>query len=275
MGNHVAISALLSVYIGTDPNDLDRCLASLAGQTRMPDEVVVLYDGPVQDGIDTVVLHYQSILKIRHFRFAKNRGLGPALNDGVGICRGKYIARVDTDDVSLPSRLQTQLDFLDNHPHVWVVGGILEENYLWGSGARIRLRRLPGNEDDLMRYAKTRNPLNHQTVMMRREKVLSVGNYIGFPWFEDYHLWVRIMVSGGKLSNINEVLASTSVARGYFVRRGGWEYSKSEISLANYFRSIGFLTLPEVVMFLVLRIPPRIMPNRVRTWLYFQCLRSR
>jgi amylovoran biosynthesis glycosyltransferase AmsE len=271
----LGISALLSAYIGTRPEELEECLQSIHAQTLHADEVVLLFDGPVKGMVREIVSQYRETLNIRNIVFPTQRGLGLALRDGVQACQFDYIARVDTDDVSVPTRFQVQVEFMESHPQISVVGGALAERYVWGSKEHVRVRRLPAKPAELKRYALYRNPLNHQTVLMRRQDVVAAGNYVHCPWFEDYHLWARILASGGKVANLDAVLASTAVEADYFRRRGGLDYLKAEINLIGHFNTMQFQSRAQSLRFLLPRVPARLLPVKFRAWCYFQILRDR
>ena len=92
-------------------------------------------------------------------------------------------------------------------------------------------------------------------------------------WFEDYHLWSRMILAGHQMANLPDVLVDTNVDSGYFVRRGGLEYVKSELALARYFRATGFHTPIQNVQFILSRIGLRVLPMPLRKIVYRRFLR--
>jgi glycosyltransferase involved in cell wall biosynthesis len=269
------ISALCSIYAGTTSKDLYAALQSIAKQTRQPDETVAVLDGPVSAETLSVLDEFIERLQIRVVPFKQQRGLGFALRDGVLACSGECIARFDTDDEYPEFRFAIQEKFLEDHPDVSVVGGFLEEKFSDISHKKMitKIRRLPLEFDAVAFYAKRRNPLNHQTVMLRRADVLASGNYQDCAGFEDYHLWARMLQAGYRISNLDAVLASTEVAGDYFARRGGRQYSRSEYFFAGEMRRIGFHSWSQSLFFLTTRTPFRIVPTRIREWSYSHFLR--
>jgi glycosyltransferase involved in cell wall biosynthesis len=269
------ISALCSIYAGTTSKDLFAALQSIAKQTRQPDETVAVLDGPVSAETLVVLDEFMERLQIRVVPFKQQRGLGFALRDGVLACSGECIARFDTDDEYPEFRFAIQEKFLEDHPDVSVVGGFLEEKFSDIDHKRMitKIRRLPLEFDAVALYAKRRNPLNHQTVMMRRADVLRSGNYQDCRGFEDYHLWARMLKHGSRLQNLNNVLASTLVSPDYFSRRGGKRYFASEYVFAKEMRRVKFHSWIDSVLFLAIRTPFRLVPNRIREWSYSKFLR--
>ena len=123
----MGLSVLASIYEGTDSKELSKCFDSLEAQTLPADEIVLVIDGPITSPVRVCVDRYSAILPIRILEFSQNRGLGPALHDGLLACSHDLIARVDTDDQSLPARFETQVRFLQQASLVSVVGGMMRE----------------------------------------------------------------------------------------------------------------------------------------------------
>ena len=159
------VTALLSAYHGTVPDQLAEALQSLAEQTRPADEVVVVFDGPVADGVEGVVEKYGA----RVVRCAENRGAGPALQAALETIDSEFVAQLDSDDKAFPQRIERQLEFLQQHPEVSVVGTAVQEFDGERTGG---IRRLPEHP---AHYAKMNSPMNHPSVMYRTAEVKAVG----------------------------------------------------------------------------------------------------
>ena len=109
--------------------------------------------------------------------------------------------------------------------------------------------------------------------MFRKETVLSAGNYRSGQ-LEDYDLWVRILLAGGTIANIPEVLVKMRSGEDLYGRRGGVNYLFEEIKLFRRFWSWGFISLLTLVMALCIRIPVRLAPTSLRKRLYERRLRT-
>ncbi|MGI9317392.1 MAG: glycosyltransferase, partial [bacterium] len=252
---HMEISVLMSVYIHTDPGELTECLESIQKQTLPASQIVIVLDGPVQTEVKKILYsfkeHHDHLVEM--IEFTLNRGLGAALADGLNACHHELIARVDTDDRNLPSRFEVQHRYFTRSPEVSVVGGLLEEEDGNAKNRQSLIRFVPRESNKIIEYARYRNPMNHPTVMFKRSDVLSVGNYQTMLWFEDYHLWARMILGGFLLGNIDQVFVQTQADKNYFSRRGGLRYLKQELRLASEFRRIGFHNMFQSLYFVVSR----------------------
>ena len=219
----MAFSVLMSVYAKEKPEYLEKSLLSVINQTLPPDEIVLIEDGPLTEGLHAVIDRIRTQYGgLRTYRFKENVKLGRALAKGVELCTHELIARMDSDDIALETRFEVQKKFMDMHPEISVVGSYVEEFCEDSSYSKVKVMPMHGQEID--RYARYRNPLNHMTVMFRKEAVLSAGNYRHFPLLEDYDLWLRMMSKGYEFSNIAEVLVRARTDAGIYDRRGGRYY---------------------------------------------------
>lgn len=157
-----------------------------------------------------------------------NRGLGKALNEGLKYCSHELVARMDTDDIAMPERFEKQLAVFKKYPDIDVVGAWINE--FEDNVSNIKsVRKLPELPDDIRQFAKRRNPINHPVVMFRKSAVLAAGGYRHFPLFEDYYLWIRMLMNGAKFYNIQESLLYFRFSSEMFKRRGGWKYMINEL----------------------------------------------
>ncbi len=267
-------SVLMSIYSKSRPDDLSACLESIAMQSLQPAEVVIIYDGPVATETDACVNDYASRLPIKTIIFSENRGLGAALRDGIEHCENEIIARMDTDCVCCPGRFEKQHALITSHNDVSVIGGIIREHLEDQTERQVVERQLPESSSAIARWARYRNPLNHPTVMYRKQAVLEAGNYVPIDLFEDYYLWARMLTAGFKFLNLPVVLVETTVDDAFFRRRAGWSYLCVELRLAQLLRRAGFHNLWDTLRFVVTRAPTRLMPRSALAWLYRYSLRK-
>jgi glycosyltransferase involved in cell wall biosynthesis len=264
----------MSIHGETRASEIERCLSSLARQTLPAAEVILVRDGPVDSSVERSIGVYESMIPFRHVHFPRNRGLGPALRDGLKACNHDLVARVDSDDWSISNRFQCQVEFLCRKSNISAVGSVMKETYNHAGKEISVVRKIPLDNASIQRVAKRRNPMNHPTVMFRKSHVLASGNYESCPLFEDYFLWAKMLTQGYILSNLPEVLVETEVDLDYFQRRGGLTYVKNELNLAQKLRKIEFLSFFETTFFLLSRIPVRLAPVFIRKYLYRILLRS-
>lgn len=266
-------SALLSLYIKENPEFLHQSLDSLFHQTLLPDEVILVEDGPLAPELEHVVSEYLArypILKV--VPLPQNQGLGKALNEGLKYCSYELIARMDTDDIAKPDRFQKQVEVFEKHPEIDVCGAWIDE-FEGDIDKIISTRKLPEWHNDIAAYAKKRNPINHPVVMFKKSAVVKAGGYQHFPLFEDYYLWVRMLMNGAKFYNIQESLLWFRFSPEMFKRRGGWGYAMKELKFQKALRAMGFISTPHYLKNVVIRLITRIIPNSWRSFIYKKLLR--
>lgn len=266
-------SVLLSLYYKERPDFLYQSLASIFDQTVIPAEVVLVKDGPLTDELEKILLGYQqrcSSLKI--VSLPQNQGLGRALNEGLKHCTYDIVARMDTDDIAKPDRFEKQLSFLETHPEIDVVGSWIDE-FEGAIDNILSIRKLPETPEELFQYGKSRNPINHPAVMFRKSAVLRSGSYQHFPLFEDYYLWVRMLMNGSKFYNIQESLLYFRTSPDMFRRRGGIKYALTEMKLQHRFYKLGYIDFCQMLKNDIVRTVVRLMPNSLRSFIYQKILR--
>jgi glycosyltransferase involved in cell wall biosynthesis len=197
------LTVLMPVYNGE--RYLKEAVESILGQTFSDFEFLIVDDGS-QDGTSAIVRAYGDE-RIRLVENGRNLGLIRTLNAGLQLARGRYVARMDADDVSLPQRLELQWRYLQRNPHVSVVGTqyrMIDENGL------VLSTRKPESRDFLISfrmYVEAYNPVCHPAVMFRTEEIRAQGGYdASFPNAEDAALWFRLNSLGVRFANIPRVL---------------------------------------------------------------------
>ncbi len=271
-------SVLLSIYFKEKPAFLDLALASLVNQTLVPDEILLIEDGPLTDElyrvIDRFQQQYPKIFKI--IKLPENKGLGNALRIGVEACTYDIIARMDSDDICLPERFEKQIAFLESRPDIAVVGANIEQFDEVPGDLKI-FRIMPVEGDALRSYSRFRSPVNHPSIVFRKAAVLDSGNYDGsILLWEDFALFIRMLKKGYKFYNIQEVLLYFRVGSGIdsIKRRSGWKYMKSEVKFASFAKEIGHLSFGAWLSYLVMKLPIRLLPPRLVLFMYNKLLRK-
>lgn len=193
------VSVLMSVYNGDQ--FLREAVESILCQSLRDLELIVIDDGSTDATAEILDDYKSKDPRVRVFH-QENAGLIESLNRGAGFARGKYIARMDADDVSLTDRLMLQVDFLDRNPEVGVVGGAIEVITKTGKSARPDRHPCADHEIKLA-LLRGDTPLVHPTVLMRKDIFVSVGGYRKVVRdAEDYDLWLRI-AECCKLANLD------------------------------------------------------------------------
>jgi glycosyltransferase involved in cell wall biosynthesis len=193
------ISVLLPVHNGMP--HLPEAVESVLGQTLKEFELLVIDDGSTDGTPD--YLRSLALPRVRYHRLTKV-GLVGALNYGLGVARAPLVARMDADDVSLPTRFEKQCAYLRRHPDCVLVGCHFEYMSLEGHCVREHSNLI---SDEAIRWQMLfTTPFVHPGVMFSRSAAAAVGNYrTEFPIAQDYDLWTR-MATQGRLANYPEKL---------------------------------------------------------------------
>lgn len=267
-------SVLMSVYAKEQPEHLVMALSSVFLQSLMPDEVVLVKDGPLPESLEDVIK--QQVMthpQLRIISLARNVGLGAALNAGLAHCSHEIVARMDSDDLCTPDRFERQVLLFAEDEKLAVVGAWIAE---FETDARNPhgMRVVPESHEQINRIARTRCPVNHPTVVFRKSFVLTVGGYNAKHLLEDYYLWARLMVAGYRFRNVQAPLVMMRTGEGLYDRRGGLKYALAEIKLFIDFYQIGFIGLIDLFRNLVTRAVVRLLPSAMRKWLYLRFART-
>lgn len=231
------ITVLMAIYAKTNIRYFKESLLSITNsQTTLPKQVVLVIDGPLSDNKLNEV---QDVIKmievpVELLSTPANQGLSAALNYGLSRITTPLIARMDDDDISVPERLQIQLDAFNKEENLAVHGGgIIEFSNEVGDGKNARI--LPEGHNDIIKFSKYRSPFNHPTVMMKADTLNRAEGYLPMGNFEDYYLWVRVLsIPDVVVSNTSEILVYMRAGEGLYQRRGNLNYLKSMIRLRNW-----------------------------------------
>ena len=268
--HHVPFSVAISVYKSDNPIFFDRALNSITeNQTITPNEIVLVVDGSVSDSLNEVISKYENkydIFKI--IRLKKNGGLGNALKIAVENATFELIARMDSDDVSLPTRFEEQLRYFQVNPEIDIVGGNITE-FIGEENNIIGQRLVPVSNEAIREYMKERCAMNHVSVMYKKTAVQNAGGYQDWFWNEDYYLWIRMWLNGAIFANTGSVLVNVRVGEEMYQRRGGSKYFESEKGLQDYMLKNKMINHSTYIKNVAKRlIIQKLMPNKLRGWVF-------
>ena len=271
---HIKFSVLMSVYKKENPQWFRLAVDSVLNQTIKPTEVLIVQDGVLTDELYTVCKEVEKDYPdvIRYLSLKENCGLGVALQKGVLACKYELIARMDTDDISVPDRFERQLKEFMANPDLCLCGGYIQE-FNDNQDEIVSMRKVPITSDEIMTYCKRRNPFNHMTVMFKKKAIVSVGNYQPYLLLEDYYLWYRMVKNRCVMKNIPYVLVYARIGNGMVDKRGGYQYFKREKSLFQKFYYDGYITRAEYIVNLCFRFVGRMTPSWIRKLNYKYILR--
>ena len=252
-------SVLISVYAKENPDHLREALNSIwEGQSLKPFEIILVEDGPLTDDLEKVIEQFSQKAPLRIHKLEINSGLGVALAEGLKLCSCNLVARMDSDDISTADRFEKQVTFMSEHPEIGVSGTYIAE-FVTTANNIVSYRRLPTEYSDIRHFAKRRNPLNHMTVIFRKEAVLSSGNYVTFHGYEDYYLWVRMLHNNINIVNLPEIMVYARIKDIYSKRRGIKLFT-IEFDLQKKILGIGFINKMNFISNIFFRALPRLLP---------------
>lgn len=268
-------SVLMSLYIKEKAEYLRSAIDSMLNQTVLPDEIVIVEDGPLNDKLYSIIREYtQKHPDMFHIvKNEKNLGLGLALNKGLHECRNELIARMDTDDIAKPERCEKQLNEFEKNPELDLLGSSVDEFY--STPDKIVSRRVvPSKHKDIYEFAKRRSAFNHPTVMYRKSKVLSVGGYGNLRRNQDVDLFGRMLYSGCIAGNIEDSLLYFRSNDALAKRRKSWENTQSYIETIKKFWKMGYASFFDYITVAVAQTVMFLMPVKLQHLIYKKFLRK-
>ncbi|MDT2737240.1 glycosyltransferase [Enterococcus pseudoavium] len=273
--SNVDISLLMSVYVKEKPEYFKEALKSVVTQTLPVKEIVLVLDGPITSDLQKVIDDCQTNNPelINLVPLKENVGLGKALAIGVEACKYELIARMDTDDIMLPERIEKQYAEFVNDPELTIVGSNIDEFY--DSPQKIvGIRIVPESNEEIRKFSKKRNPFNHMTVMFKKLVILNVGNYQPMMGFEDYYLWVRLLKAGYKGKNVQESLVYARTGEDMYARRGGKKYFVDGLKGRTAIYRAGLGSFTDYFVSCSAHIVISLLPNGLRGKFYEKKLRN-
>lgn len=215
MQTNPKISVLMGVYNAEE--DLKSSIESILNQTYEDFELIIINDGSTDSSREIIEAYAQKDARI-HLVNQENMGLTKALNKGIAVSRGKYIARQDADDVSYPHRLKKQIDLMESNEAIVLSGSNCDDLYAdgstgeWGAYA----------PDELQKVVFLKTPFAHSTIMMRADICKELGGYDeNFKTSQDMELWMRF-AKKGMLAMIEEPLIQRKIVAGSISQKRRW-----------------------------------------------------
>lgn len=261
-------SVLISVYQKEKPENLDQSLESIwSKQTLKPNEIILVQDGPLNQDLDKVIYKWERIIgeNFTTLKLPKNSGLANALNQGLKICSYEIIARMDSDDISLPDRFEKQISHMTKNKDIVVCSGQIEE---WDADLKNKIgeRKVPLTKDKIISFAKSRSPINHPCAAFRKSILLE--NH-GYPeiYPEDYALWGILLAKGHEFSNLACTLLKMRAGDSISQRRG-FAFLKGEIKVFKLLNQLKFISKFQMYKNIISRTFLRLSPNFVKKLAY-------
>ena len=251
-------SVLMSVYYKENPSHLNQALLSIWDeQILKPNEIVLVEDGPLNDGLYNVIEQWQNKIPsiLKRIKLEKNLGTGKAKNIGL-----KHI--------SLPERFLKQISCLKENPQLAILGCQMSE-FIDNIENVVAIREVPTEHSDIIKFSKYRSPFNNQSIIYRKDMIENVGGYQHHLFMEDYNLFLRVISKGSEVKNLPDNLIRARVGNDLYRRRRGIQYIKSEWQLAKLKSSLKIQNKPAIYSLFLFRSLPRLLPGNLLRPIYY------
>lgn len=268
-------SVLMSVYKKENAKWFEEAIESMINQTIRTNDFVIVKDGPLTQELEDVIKKYDEkypqIFNIIDLK--ENVGLGLALKTGIEKCKNEYIARMDSDDFSIPERCEKQLKKFEEEPELDIIGSSIAE-FIDDIKNVQAYRILPETNEEIQKFARRRNPFGHPSVMFKKSKVMEAGNYRSYYLCEDYDMWTRMIEKNAICYNFKEILVYMRISEDFYKRRGGIKYLKSILKFKKEQYDKGFYSKKDFIISSFAHIIMCLLPNKLRDFLYRKILRK-
>lgn len=261
-------SVLMSVYKNDNAEYLRLALESIYdNQTLKPDEIVVVFDGPLTEELYAVLDDFKKGKEdvVKYIPLSENRGLSAALRYGLEKCRNELVLRMDSDDICFPDRFEEMVRLFEEHPELDVVGAF--EMMIDSEGKEGKTLMVPTKEENIYKKVWT-CPFLHPTVCFKKSALMRIGSYSENPGprQDDYELWFRVVDDGLRCMNLGKPLVyhrftSESIAKNDF--RVGW--ARLKVGIRGVWKC---KCAPIAYIGVAYPLFRSLMPMFVREWLY-------
>lgn len=261
-------SVSMCVYGKDNPEWFRTAVDSILNQTRKPDEVVLVVDGPVPQELDDVINNFEQNSIFKVIRLPENKGHGEARRVGLNNCSNELVALMDADDISAENRFEKQLAMFESDSELTIVGGNITE-FVGTPDNIVEARVVKSDDASIKEDMKKRCPMNQVTVMFKKSRVDSVGGYIDWYCEEDTYLWLRLFLDGAKFANLPDYLVNVRIGKEMYQRRGGTKYFLSEAKLQKFMLDNKIIGLGRFALNVGERLVVQVLlPNKLRSWVF-------
>lgn len=264
-----SISVVLCTYAGECADNLDAAIKSMLVQSRVPDELLVVLDGEVQQAQHDVINRYAEKYPqvVRTVRSSKNIGRGAIRNLGVDSAEGNFVAIMDSDDLSLPERLDKQEKLFDSTDVDIVVGWQTE--FRQQPSNIVATKRCPPTHDAIKKSLKFRCLVPNPSVMIKKEIFQVVGGYGEFRNInEDHDLFIKLSLHGATFGVVNEPLINVRISDEQRKRRSGVALLRDDLRFRLSLYRRGYYNVLEMLAYSALISIFRVVPWRLKGLIY-------
>lgn len=270
----IDVSVIFTVYSKTNIEQFKKSLVSILDQTVLPDFIIIVCDGCPSHSFENIIKYHLPLNKkcqFKFFSYDENKGPGFARHYGIQKCTTKYIAVMDSDDISLSDRLQLQYEFMEKNPDISVVGGYIKEIQ---NNKTLFIRKVPLSHSDIVETIRKKSPINNVTAFMRRADYIETGGYPSLRSSEDYCLWVKFVSHNKKLANLQQCLVNVEFDESALSRRSGIIHFKNDLHTQNNLYNSKIINKYEYTVNYIKYLSFRLMPISIKKIIYKFLLRK-
>ena len=268
-------SVLTTLYAKESPEYLRACIDSMLNQSVPPSEYVIVKDGPLTPELENVLQEYCKISPIfKIVNLEVNSGCGLASIAGMKACSYEFVARIDSDDISLPNRCELELKMLEKEDDLAVVGSDLYE--FEGEPSNITaIKKMPTAPEEIYEFGKRRNPFNHSTVMFRKSIIQANGGYAPLRRSLDLELFTKLLLKGCKCRNIDTPLVLFRTGSARVERKKNWTNLKCDLDVYKRNYTEKYINLFEFIYVVFRQFAFFVMPSSIAKILYEKIYRNK
>ncbi|NAZ55356.1 glycosyltransferase [Vibrio toranzoniae] len=271
------LSCVLTVYERTNVEHLNECLLSISNQTYLAEELVIVIDGPIGRKLNEFLIKYkdsENKFTVILDYIKVNQGPANARNRGVSLSNNELVAIMDSDDINRLERFEMQVKRFQQIENLSICGGFISEFELYENDLD-SIRRVPLNNNEILKVIKVKSPVNNVTVMLRKSSILAVGGYPNKRTSEDYELWVKLYSAGYVFSNIDKVLVDVRFEYINLTNRNGYKVFKDDLSTQLLLTKTKITSKFEFALNCFRYLTFRLVPRKVKILLMKNILRKR
>lgn len=266
-------SVLLTVYHKEKGEYFRQALNSIIAQTKPTNDFVIVCDGPLTPELDNIINEYSTKYSyINVIRLMENRGSGFASQAGLKHIKNEILAKMDSDDISMPNRMEKELDMINRGFDV--VGGSIAE-FEQDPSAITSIKTLPEKQKAIIAFSKKRNPVCNVTVMYKKSQIEAVGGYADLVILEDYTLIVKLLQYGAKVINLPDILVKVRANREQIIRRTNQTLIRNLKQLRKYMLTTKYINRFEYHLYNFQSYLFLITPIFIKRFLYKNLLRKK
>jgi glycosyltransferase involved in cell wall biosynthesis len=255
-----SVTVGIPFYSDSKPEELKAAIDSIISQSLRSVDIHLIQDGLVPEALSQIIHSYiEGHSNITHLVIKHNSGLAHAINLSILNTTSKYYARMDSDDIAHPQRLEKQVQFLETHPDIDILGTWAVE--FENDPEQGSIRKLPVEATEMKQMFHYRNPFIHPTVVFRRSVFAKIGLYDATFLDEDLELWSRAFLAGINVANLPEPLLFYRFA-GSIQRRSSrlYYHIKARYQFNTWSIKLNLLKVLSLLL--------RIMPYPFQAWAY-------